>query len=288
MVLESLTTPQKAEKSPWDLIFIGAMYAAIGVFLSIWVFKEEASIVMVLLTVIATVPLVFNTMQYEESKDMVIARERTLLREHSKAIVFFTFMFVGFVFAFSFAYIFLPEDLVADIFDAQLSTIQNINSKVSGGSSLEGSSIGGTLFLQILTNNLKVLLFCLFFAFFYGAGAMFILIWNASVISAAIGTFFRDHISTYVSHIGFAKIAGYFHIFSLSLLRYFIHGIPEILGYFIGGLAGGIISVAVIRHDFGTPLFNRILIDSMYLIMLAMFVLVIAALIEVFITPLFF
>ncbi|MEK6840097.1 MAG: hypothetical protein AABX72_04080, partial [Nanoarchaeota archaeon] len=132
MVLESLTTPQKAEKSPWDLIFIGAMYAAIGVFLSIWVFKEEASIVMVLLTVIATVPLVFNTMQYEESKDMVIAKERALLREHAKALTFFTFMFMGFVFAFSFAYIFLPEELVTDIFDAQLSTIQNINSKVSG------------------------------------------------------------------------------------------------------------------------------------------------------------
>lgn len=242
---------------------------------------------MVLLTVIATVPLVFNTMQYEENKDTIIARERALLREHGKALAFFTFMFVGFVFAFSFAYIFLPEELVVDIFDAQLTTIQNINSRVSGAN-IEGASLGGALFMQILTNNMKVLLFCLFFAFFYGAGAMFILIWNASVISAAIGTFFRDHISTYASQIGFAKIAGYFHIYSLSLLRYFIHGIPEIFGYFIGGLAGGIISVAVIRHDFGTPVFNRILMDSMYLIILAVFVLVIASLIEVFVTPLFF
>ena len=203
MVLESLTTPQKAEKSPWDLIFIGAMYAAIGVFLSIWVFKEEASIVMVLLTVIATVPLVFNTMQYEENKDTEIVKERALLREHGKALTFFTFMFVGFVLAFSFAYIFLPEELVKDIFDAQLTTIQNINSRVSDGT-IEGASLGGTLFMQILMNNFKVLLFCLFFAFFYGAGAMFILTWNATVISAAIGTFFRDHISTYASQIGFA------------------------------------------------------------------------------------
>ena len=39
MVLESLTTPQKAETSPGDLIFIGAMYAAIAVILSIWGFK---------------------------------------------------------------------------------------------------------------------------------------------------------------------------------------------------------------------------------------------------------
>ncbi len=287
MVLESLTTPQKAEKSPWDLIFIGAMYAALAVFLSIWVFKEEASIVMVLLTVIASLPLVFNTMQFEEEKDAAPVRERTLLKEHGKALTFFTFMFVGFVLAFSFAYIFLPEGLVKEVFDAQLTTIQNINSKVAG-SDVEGAALGGMLFVQILSNNLKVLLFCLFFSFFYGAGALFILTWNATVISAAIGTFFRDHISSYAGQLGLAKAAGYFHIFSLSLLRYFIHGIPEILGYFIGGLAGGIISVAVIRHDFGTPVFNRILVDSLYLMLLAVFVLVIAALLEVYVTPVFF
>jgi hypothetical protein len=119
MVLESLTTPQKAEKSPWDLIFIGAMYAAVAVFLSIWVFKEEASIVMVLLTVIACIPLVFNTIQFEESKDDALLPQKMLLREHGKALIFFTCMFVGFVLAFSFAYIFLPESLVTDIFDAQ-------------------------------------------------------------------------------------------------------------------------------------------------------------------------
>jgi uncharacterized membrane protein SpoIIM required for sporulation len=285
MVLESLTTPQKAEKSPWDLVFIGAMYAAVAVFLSIWVFKEEASIVMVLLTVIACIPLVFNTIQFEESKDDALLPEGTLLKEHWKALLFFTFMFVGFVLAFSFAFIFLPEKLVMDIFDAQLTTIQNINSRVS---TVDGASVGGAMFFQILSNNLKVLLFCLFFAFFYGAGAMFILTWNASVISAAIGTFFRDHISSYASEIGFAKAAGYFHIFSLSLLRYFIHGIPEILGYFIGGLAGGIISVAVNRHDFGTPIFNKILMDSLYLVLLAVFVLIAAAVIEVYVTPVFF
>ena len=116
MVLESLTTPQKAEKSPWDLVFIGAMYAAVAVFLSIWVFKEEASIVMVLLTVIACIPLVFNTIQFEESKDDALLPEGMLLREHWKALLFFTYMFIGFVLAFSFAFVFLPEKLMTDIF----------------------------------------------------------------------------------------------------------------------------------------------------------------------------
>ena len=299
MVLESLTTPQRAERKPWDLFFIGIIYAAVGLFLAIWVFKEEASIVMVLLTVVACVPLIYNTLRLEEEKDTVIESERTLLKEHGRALSFFMFLFVGFCIAFSLAYIFLPETIVEAAFQTQVNTIKNINVQISGGSintgaisgstNLEGDTIGNaTLFLQIFLNNFKVMLFCIFFSFFYGAGAIFILTWNASVISAAIGTFFRTNISEYASSLGFVKIAGYFHIYSLSLLRYFVHGLPEILAYFIGGLAGGIISVAVIRHDFGTRTFRRILRDAFDLFLVGVVVLLIAAGIEVYITPLLF
>ena len=298
MVLESLTTPQRAERKPWDLFFIGIIYAAVGLFLAIWVFKEEASIVMVLLTVVACVPLMYNTLRLEEEKDTTIESERTLLKEHSRALSFFMFLFVGFCIAFSLAYIFLPASIVESAFQTQTNTIRNINSQISGetinsgaisGGTIEGDAIGGALlFIQIFLNNFKVMLFCIFFSFFYGAGAIFILTWNASVISAAIGTFFRSHISDYASSLGLVKVAGYFHIYSLSLLRYFGHGLPEILAYFIGGLAGGIISVAVIRHDFGTQTFRKIVRDAFDLFLLAIVVLLIAAGIEVYITPLLF
>ncbi len=287
MVLESLTSPKRAEKSPWDLLFIGALYAAVALFLSVWVFREEASLVMVLLTVMVSIPLIFNTMKYEEKKDHFLVQEKSLLKEHSKALSFFMFLFVGFVLAFSLAYILLPHELVQDVFDSQLRTIQNINSRAIDD--VSGATIGGFgLLLQILANNLKVMLFAFFFSFFYGAGAIFILTWNASVISAAIGTFFRNNIAEVANGLGLSSLAGYFQVYSLSLLRYFIHGLPEILGYFIGGLAGGLISVAVIKHDFGTFLFRRVLRDSFDLVLLAVVVLTIAAFMEVYVTPLFF
>ena len=110
MVLESITTPERAEKRPFDLFFIGAMYGAVAIFLSMWVFKEEASIIMVLLTVIACMPLIYNTLKYEEEKDTAIDSERVLIKEHGKALKFFMCLFVGFVIAYSVAFIFLPED----------------------------------------------------------------------------------------------------------------------------------------------------------------------------------
>ena len=63
------------------------------------------------------------------------------------------------------------------------------------------------------------------------------------------------------------------------------HGFFEILAYFIGGLAGGIISVAIINHDVRSPKFRIILKDSFDLILIAIAILIIAAFIEVFITP---
>ncbi|HJO02326.1 MAG TPA: hypothetical protein QF458_05400, partial [Candidatus Woesearchaeota archaeon] len=88
MVLESLLNPLKAEKKPWEMFFIGFFYSSIAILLSLWIFKEEASLVMVFFTVMACIPIVYNTMRLEENKDLEISKEMALLKEHNKAIIF--------------------------------------------------------------------------------------------------------------------------------------------------------------------------------------------------------
>ncbi len=289
MVLENLIRPKKAEKKPFDLFFVGFLYASVAMFLSLWIFRDQTSLVMVFLTVMAALPLVYDTTKYEERKDESKLSESRLLKEHSKALSFFVFLFLGAVVSYSLWYILLPEKLTDSIFNTQISTIKNINTNIFGIDVITSKYItGSSLFGQIFANNLKVLVFSIFFSFFFGAGALFILIWNASVISTAIGNFFRVNISQYADIFGMVKVAGYFHIFSLGLLRYFIHGIPEILAYFVGGLAGGIISIAVTRHEIGTKEFKKVLVDSLDLIIIAVALLFLAGLLEVYITPLFF
>ena len=56
----------------------------------------------------------------------------------------------------------------------------------------------------------------------------------------------------------------------------------------MAGLAGSIISIAISRHDFGSGKFKKVVIDSLDLVFLAVFVLFVAALLEVFVTPVFF
>ncbi len=282
MVLESIISPFKAEKKPWELFFVGFIYSGAALFLSNWIFKEQSSLVMVFLTVMACVPLLYATIKREEKKNTFIAGEKRILKEHSKVISFLLFMFLGFVASFVLWYVILPSGFVQNSFNVQTQTIQTINTQISGAYSTTRT------LTYIILNNLKVLIFCILFSFLYGAGAIFILTWNASVIAAAIGNYIRSNIAIYTSTTGLAKISSYLQIISLGFLRYMVHGIPEIAAYFVGGLAGGIISVAVIKERFGTKNFEKIVLDSSDLILISILILIIAGLIEVYITPILF
>jgi len=274
MVLESIINPLKAEKEPWEMFFIGIVYSSVAILLSLWIFKQHASLVIVFLTVMACLPLIYNTIKLEEDKGLKIDHEGVLLKEHSKALSFFIFLFLGITISFALWYAFLPIDIVQSLFSIQAQTITDINNRVTGNVTQQMG-----LFFKILLNNVKVLIFCILFAFVYGAGAIFILTWNASVIGTAIGNFVRSNV---VSN------ASYFHVTSLGILRYMVHGIPEVAAYFIAGLASGIISIAVIRHDFNSSKFEQVLLDSTDLLLLSLAILFIAALIEVFVTPVLF
>lgn len=279
MVLEALVKPWTAEARPLNMFLYGFFYASIAVILSLWIFREQASMIMVFLTVLACVPLLYRAFIQEEKKDLKLKTEMKILGEHKKLVSFLMFLFLGFVVAFSIWFIILPGAIIEDLFHTQLTTIAAINNKVTAGAY-------STDFLgAILSNNLKVLFFCLFFSFFYGAGSVFILTWNASVIAGAIGTFVKNNIESYATSVGLMKAAGYMHIFSLGILRYMTHGILEILAYFIAALAGALISVAVVRHDMGTEKFKIIMKDSFVLIGLAIATLLIAGLVEVYVTP---
>ncbi|MFC2016628.1 stage II sporulation protein M [Chloroflexota bacterium] len=283
MVLESLLNPLKAEKKPWEMFFIGFLYSSIAILMSLWIFKGQASLIMVFFTVMACLPIVYNTMKLEESKDLVIPQERALLKEHNKAIVFLMFLFLGATLSFVAWYVFLPSESLNFVFDKQITTIEAINNQVSGNAYQQFST-----FSRILFNNIKVLAFAILFAFIYGAGAIFILTWNASVIGTAIGNFIRSNISQYAGIAGFEKFSGYFNVASIGLLRYVLHGVPEILAYFYGGLAGGIISVAIIKKHYKDEKFSHIVFDISELLVISIAFLLAAAFIEVYITPILF
>ena len=295
-MLEMLVNPKKAERRPWEMFFVGLFYASLSILLVDWIFLRDSvlsgytSMLIITFSVMFTIPFMYFIIRLEEKKDAAIKREYDLLREHGKAIAALTYLFLGFIVAFAFWFLVMPPATTAENFKSQIAQYcainmpqqferclsqQGISVTGIGGKFLSARIASGTplnYFTSILINNIYVLIFILIFSFAFGAGAIFILAWNASVIASAIGIFADGSLKQL--HIG--------------LMRYLIHGAPELIAYFIAALAGGILSIAVIRHEFGKEKFWRVLQDSIDLIIIALVILVIAALIEVFITPALF
>ncbi len=288
MVLESLVNPVKAENKPVRMIIIGFIYTSVAIMLALWIFYHYSSMIFVFLTAAASIPLMYNTIKFEETKDLKDYEEVVLLKEHSKALMSFVYLFIGITLASTAAYILLPSHTVSTVFESQTNTINAINGKVLEQATSNTFREQVNVFIRIFLNNVKVMIFCGLFSFIYGAGAVFILSWNASVIGAAIGNYIRGNIASYAHLIGWEKAAQYFQIISIGLLKYVIHGVPEILAYFAAGLGGGIISIAIIKHDFGTRKFEHIILDSADLFLLSIVLLLIAAVLEVWVTPAFF
>jgi len=286
-MLEMLINPKKAERSPWEMFFIGAFYATVSLLLVKWIFSADpvlskyTGIIVVTFCVMFSIPFIYYTLKLEEEKDMQISGFKRLLVEHNKALLAFMFLFIGFIVAFSFWYIVFPTG--NQNFRAQIETYCMINKPSHFDECVSEYGIERvsktTAFLtakekivNIFANNIYVLIFTLVFSLIFGAGAIFILAWNASVISAAIGIFSKDNLAN----------------LPLGLARYMIHGIPEIGAYFAGALAGGIVSIAIIKHDVHSEKFWIILQDSLNLVIISVVLLFVASLIEVFITPAIF
>ncbi|MBU1644666.1 MAG: stage II sporulation protein M [Nanoarchaeota archaeon] len=279
MVLESLINPFTIKKKPWEMFFVGFVYSIIGLILSYLVFREIAGILTVFLIVLAALPLVYTAINNEEDLDLKTTGEFKILKEHSRVIMFLVFLFLGVTAALTFSYVFLPQGMVDNIFNLQKEAIVNVNNNV------QGNVTQFDIFTRITFNNLKVLFFCLLFSLLYGTGAIFILTWNASVIAVAMGTLIKTEIANTASLMGLGLVSSYFGIATFSFLRYMSHGILEILAYFVAGFAGSIISIAIIRKNMDN---EKVITDSLDLILISLGLLLVAGIIEVYLTPIFF
>src|SRR3990167_7014670 len=132
MVVESLFNPFTVKKKPWEMFIAGFFYSFIGLLLSYFVFRDSAGLLTVFLIVLAALPLLYTTITNEEELDLKYDQEIILLKEHTKVLVFLSFLFLGITVALALAYVFLPESMVNTIFLIQQNAILNVNKNIQG------------------------------------------------------------------------------------------------------------------------------------------------------------
>ncbi len=131
-------------------------------------------------------------------------------------------------------------------------------------------------FPEILVNNLKVMILSFFISFIFGTGAIFILSWNAAVVGIFIGNIGKDLIQIHSS-----KMIAFIMALFQGLSGIALHGIPEIAAYCIAGIAGAILSIGMTKRHKTDIIIN----DSVKLFLISIAIIVTAAFIEVYITP---
>ncbi|MCR4335680.1 MAG: stage II sporulation protein M [archaeon] len=280
MVLESITSLNLAEKHPIALFFTAFIMTTIAMFVSYKLFPSSSAVLTIAFVTIVFMPLMHNMFKKEEIKEV---DEKDIpfafIATHFNVIHIYSWIFIGMIVAYTFWGVALPDNnenctsfgcflpAKQDVFLEQYRVHGKITGKIVGETECfnEKSKSFGSCFELIFVNNSWVMVLAIIFSLIWGAGAIFLLGWNASVI----GLFLAMEITAKSLDAGIVRALGYLP-----------HGIPEIMAYFIAAIIGGIISAAISKKTFQPHELRIVAIDTCLLLLLATITLFIGAFIE--------
>jgi uncharacterized membrane protein SpoIIM required for sporulation len=255
MVLETILV--KKNTSPFLIFLVSAIISFISVFIAYTVFKDSTGLFIVVIISLTMVPYINKVLRREEIETEKTGRTQTFLQRHGDIIQVFVAIFLGMTFAMSTVFMMLPQSSVEAIFDEQIQEVKII----------QGNFGFGGKFFEIMINNTSVLMLSFLFSFLLGTGAILILAWNSSVLSTAIGLI--------------AKSLGGLRGVPVAVLTFLPHGSFELVAYFIGAIAGGLISAALMNRR--SRKFWYIFKDSLGLLSISFILLIIGAIVETFV-----
>lgn len=273
MVLESLVDPKSACEQPWKLSVLAALFVSLGVFVTLFLKSGDASLLFVLFVILPSIPTIHKLFSFEEEsfeqKPFKVIGSRTLAR-HLPTIIVLANYFFGLIVAFTFWYLVLSPDTSASLFSTQISELEAVRAHFQGFAINTEASINPGAFELLFFHNLRVLLIVMALSVVYGTGALFVLVWNASVIAVFLGTIARECVNPQTAAINLG----------VGFLGILPHGIFELLAYLTTALSGGILSRAIVRKTYKKHLFTQIVYDVAKLFAWAIIFLAIGALIE--------
>ncbi len=275
MVLEDLFNPAKVRHRPYLAFIFGFFFTFVAFLLSLFFFKDSMSVSVVFLTTLLLTPTLIMLLRMEEKIEVRFGL-KNFFSNHKDIYEVYMFSFLGVFVAFVFVGLLLytNQPLYNDAFEFQM-TFLNLDQGVTQDAvkAFVDESIQPT-FSQILglfAHGLLVLMICFVLSFFYGASAIFLIILNASVFA----NFIVFAINTLTQNL----MQG-FQAFGFFL----IHLLPEISGFMLAAIAGGVVSKAIMHEKKGSKAFKNVFKDATLLMLIAIALVLLAAVLEVCVT----
>ncbi|MBU0536603.1 MAG: stage II sporulation protein M [Nanoarchaeota archaeon] len=276
MVLESIKI-KWIKHRPYIAFFFGLIYTIIGYFVAFIFFKSYISIAMLFLSTLLVVPSLVKLLDLEESLESRYGL-RHFFSEHKDIVEAYIFLFIGVFIGYLMLGFFMSAEHYLTAFEFQRDFL-------IGQEGLSGELIGNFMntpfepqiadVFSVLTNNLIVAIILFILSLVYGAGAIFLIIFNASIFASFI-TFVIDHLADKAST-AFAILG----VFS-------IHMIPEVSGFLLAAISGGVVSKALMKEKLGGRGFSNVITDATALLFVSCLMIIFAAFLEVYVTPFLF
>ncbi len=255
-MIEYLLADRQQLFTPFVFFITGVFYGVLSAVVAIAIFPDQASIAHVLLASIAVAPIIFRAIAI--GAHVLDTDPHLVLPVQSWLTGLYFSYFLGAIIGFQLSYVFAPDMYKHILISEQLEELKIIEGiKVK----LSGMAVKEAFFWKILTNNLRVYVISVLLSFLYGTGGVLLLNWNASIIAALLFTKFQSNLINEAA---------------TSILAILPHSILEFLGYFMGGISGVLIGVAVIQEGWNV----RLLRDTMILLAMGFLFIILGAIIE--------
>lgn len=261
-MFERLWLKDELENKYFHIFIFGVVFTIIALLLTNYILPIKNGLIAVfLISLAAAYPLVAYLRVEEDEEEKLIKKhkEKNLLKRHEKELMIYLSFFLGVMIVFVIAVFLLPDSF----FSPQNEIIKGI----TGFATFQTGNFADVNILStILLNNLEIFLLAFALSFVISAGMIFILVWNASVL----GVFLSEIISTNL----------------IIALSYLPHGLLEISGFMLAGVAGALLSHQFEHFKKGhhnKSVFRGILKDIGILLFIGVIVIIVGGLIETFI-----
>jgi len=289
MVVERIFQAEMIKRHPCLISAVAFLFVCISVLLAVMTHSPPLGFFIIALTVMPAIPFfVRMTICEEKGEEMLVkfisaipaknfeAGKKGLVSLYNNLIKLYTYFFLGCVVGFAFTSSVIPGEYSKVVF----SDIWQILSTTS-------PQPVDLSFWGIFFHNFKLMLIMVFFSLVYSIGAIFLLVLNAAIIGVVVlGEGIRTVLPDLAS-LGSLAYPSAFVTGSLEgILRLLPHGICEFSAFFIASVAGGLFSVAIERKAYKRmPVFRRIVLDVLKLLVLATLLLAAGAFIEAVLYP---
>ncbi len=267
MVLEHLFPETWLEQKARYGFLLGVGYSILGLVIAQVLFPADPALVAVAMTSLMLLPELYKIFSIEERQERSEKRFKLwkLISDNFDFMRVYLFILLGVFVVYAIGVIILPNLQVNSLFREQLAM------RGASGNAVF-TSASADLFQSIFFNNLWVLIACFLISMLTGDGAVFLLVWNASVWGTIFGVTARN--AAYYSH------SSPFYYLALILLIVLPHAMLEIFSYVLAAISGGIISKDVLLEKFESKRFNQVFTYNFILFLIALVVLACGAGVE--------